>query len=170
MTGPPADRVPPADDDATAAVPPVVKSVTVPVPPHRAFEFFTGQPTQWWPAEHILVPPPRQAIVFEPWAGGRWYERSRDGSERDWGRVVTWSPPGRLVLTWQIDGRWQPVADPARASEIEVTFSPAPREATRVELAHVKLHRHGPDARAIRAALDGPSPGVTLASFAGAVR
>lgn len=156
-------------DGTQTAVPPVTKSVVVPSSAERAFAAFTERPTDWWPAEHILVPPPREEIVFEPRAGGRWYERSSDGTERDWGRVLEWSPPRRLVLTWQIDGRWQPVADPAKASEIEVTFTQADEDATVVELAHVKLHRHGPDARAIRAAIDGPSPGLTLANFAAAV-
>jgi uncharacterized protein YndB with AHSA1/START domain len=155
--------------DGETAVPPVAKSVLVPSGAERAFAVFTERPTDWWPAEHILVPPPREEIVFEPRAGGRWYERSGDGTERDWGRVVEWSPPRRLVLTWQIDGRWQPVADPAKASEIEVTFTQQDGDATVVELAHVKLHRHGADAGAIRAAIDGPSPGVTLANFASAV-
>jgi uncharacterized protein YndB with AHSA1/START domain len=153
----------------TQLVPPVAKSVVVPSSAERAFAVFTERPTQWWPAEHILVPPPREKIVFEPRVGGRWYERSSDGTERDWGRVVEWSPPRRLTLTWQIDGRWQPVADPSRASEIEVTFTPQDKGATVVRLAHVKLHRHGADAQAIRAAIDGPSPGLTLANFASAV-
>jgi uncharacterized protein YndB with AHSA1/START domain len=151
------------------ALPPVAKHVLVPASAERAFAVFTEHPTDWWPAEHILVPPPREEIVFEPRPGGRWYERSGDGTERDWGRVVVWSPPRRLVLTWQIDGRWQPVADPAKASEIEVTFRQVDEDTTAVELAHVKLHRHGADARAIRAAIDGPSPGLTLANFASAV-
>lgn len=156
-------------DSTENAVPPVAKSVVVPSSAERAFAVFTKCPMQWWPAEHILVPPPREEIVFEPHAGGRWYERSSDGIERDWGRIVEWSPPRRLVLTWQIDGRWQPVADPSMASEIEVTFTQQDPGATVVELAHVKLHQHGADAQAIRAAVDGPSPGLTLANFASAV-
>lgn len=36
---------------------------------------------------------------------------------------------------------------------------------TLVELAHVRLHKHGEDAPRIFAALDGPSPGETLERF-----
>lgn len=36
---------------------------------------------------------------------------------------------------------------------------------TRVELAHVRLDKHGPDAERIFQALDGPSPGETLQRF-----
>jgi uncharacterized protein YndB with AHSA1/START domain len=144
----------------------VAKTVTVEVPKERAFAIFTQRPLDWWPADHILVPSPREAIVFEPRVGGRWYERSADGTECDWGRVLDWRPPDRLALSWRIDGRWRPIADDTRASEIEVTFRPLGPDTTEVELAHVKLHRHGEDADAIRRALDGPSPGVTLAGFA----
>ena len=156
-------------EKAAKTVPPVAKTVTVPASADDAFEMFTERPLDWWPHDHILVPPPRVAITFEPKAGGRWFERSADGTERDWGRVLDWDPPGRLVLSWQIDGRWRPIEDPAKASEIEVTFTPRDRASTEVRLAHVKLHRHGADAQQIRRALDGPSPGVTLAGFAAAI-
>lgn len=149
----------------TTTVPPVRKSVDVPVPPERAFAHFTGRPTEWWPESHVLVAA-RERVVFEPRAGGRWYERSTDGSELDWGRVLVWEPPHRLVLTWRIDGDFRPIDDDERASRVEVTFIPRGPGGTRLELAHVELARHGRAAGRIRAAVDGPSPGETLATFA----
>lgn len=147
------------------AVPPVRKSVDVPVPADRAFAHFTRRPAEWWPESHALVAA-RDQVIFEPRVGGRWYERSTDGAELDWGRVLVWEPPHRLVLTWRIDGGFRPIDDDERASRVEVTFTRRGPESSRVELAHVELDRHGPAAGRIRAAVDGPSPGETLAKFA----
>jgi uncharacterized protein YndB with AHSA1/START domain len=58
--------------------------------------------------------------VIEPCVGGRWYERSDDGSTCDWGRVLAWEPHSRLVLSWDITADWQ--YDPALQTEIEVRF------------------------------------------------
>lgn len=154
--------------DAHEPVPPVRKSVDVPVSAEDAFAEFTGRPTAWWPESHALVAA-REAVVFEPRVGGRWYERAADGSERDWGRVLAWEPPRRIALSWRVDGDFRPIDDDERASRVVVTFTPRGAGAATVELAHVELDRHGPAARHIRAAIEGPSPGETLARFAAAV-
>ncbi|WP_218026019.1 SRPBCC domain-containing protein [Nocardia miyunensis] len=58
-----------------------------------------------------------------------------DGVECDWGRVLEWEPPHRLVVTWQINGHWQFDPDPARASEVEIRFA-ADDYGTTVTLEH----------------------------------
>jgi hypothetical protein len=76
--------------------------------------------------------------ILEPQEGGRWYER---GTERDWGRVLVWEPPQRPVVTWQSNGLYQYVPDPAHASEIELRFTADGPEQTVVELEHRYLDR-----------------------------
>jgi uncharacterized protein YndB with AHSA1/START domain len=150
----------------TGPVPPVYKSVTVGVSVADAWEIFTERPTDWWPSGHQVVPGQREAIVFEPRVGGLYYERDSDGAVRVWGRILAWEPSRRLLMTWRVDGNWQSIPDDTNASEIEVTFTPQGTSSTEVTLGHIKLHRHGDGAGPIRAALEGSSPGPTLANFA----
>jgi hypothetical protein len=72
-------------------------------------------------------------------------------------------------MTWRIDGNWQSIPDDERASEIEVDFTAVDERHTMVELAHVKLYKHGEGAERIFMALNGPSPGETLDLFSKAV-
>lgn len=152
--------------EQTNQYPDVRKSVIVDVPAEKAWAIFANRPIEWWPESHVLVKSPREEIVFEPKVGGRYYERAQDGTECQWGTMLTWDPPRKLAMTWRIDGRWQMIDNDEKASEIEVTFTPLSPDSTQVELAHVKLWRHGDGAKVIHGALNGPSPGETLARYA----
>ncbi|GAA2804569.1 SRPBCC domain-containing protein [Crossiella cryophila] len=147
-------------------IPDVRKSVVVRASPLQCFEAFTQRPADWWPPSHVLLRTPRIGLAIEPGVGGRYYEWDAEGNEIAWGVVLEWNPPHGLRMTWRVDGRWQSIPDDERASEIEVSFTPAGPGQTRVELAHVRLDKHGPDAERIFQALDGPSPGETLQRFA----
>jgi uncharacterized protein YndB with AHSA1/START domain len=150
------------------SVPPVWKSAEVACGREDAFAFLTGRPTVWWPENHRLGHG-REAVVFEPCIGGRWYERYSDGSERDWGRVLEWVPGHRLTLSWLIDGRFAPIDDDRLASRIRIVLSDLGPGRSLASIGHVDLHRHGDDAPGIRSHLEGPSPGDTLAGFVRAV-
>jgi uncharacterized protein YndB with AHSA1/START domain len=106
----------------TAPIPPIEGKTTVNVPLEQAFEVFTGSFGTWWPHQYHIGQADVADVILESHEGGRWYERGVDGSECDWGRVLTWEPPQRIVFTWQINGSWQFDPDPAHASEIEVRF------------------------------------------------
>ena len=121
-------------------LPPLSGSATVNLPLDEAFAFFTGSMTAWWPAEYHIGAADMVATVVEPAVGGRWFERGDDGTECDWGRVLLWEPPNRLVLTWQVNGYWAFDPDPAHASEIEVRFT-AEDAQTVVTLEHRHLGR-----------------------------
>jgi len=121
---------------STAPIPPITGSVTVAAPIDRAFEVFTGSVDVWWPHEFHIGAAQVAEVVLEPREGGRWYERGVDGTECDWGRVLVWHPPHRLLLTWQINGSWQFDPDPAHASEIDVRFTADGHERTVVDVEH----------------------------------
>jgi uncharacterized protein YndB with AHSA1/START domain len=123
------------------SVPTLHGTATVAMSAEQAFRFFTDSFGSWWPADYHIGQADMADAVLEPREGGRWYERGADGSECDWGRVLTWDPPHRLVVTWQINGQWQFDPDPQHASEIEVRFTPAGPEQTTVEIEHRHLDR-----------------------------
>lgn len=156
---------------AAAYVEPVFKTIRVKAPPERAFEVFTAGMSRWWLHSHSINPTksPQVEVLIEPRVGGRWYERGEDGSECDWGRVLLWEPPRRLVLAWQINGEW--TFDPAFVTQLDVQFLPQADGFTEVTLEHRDLERFGAGAAAQRAALGGEMGwGGLLAAFAESVR
>jgi uncharacterized protein YndB with AHSA1/START domain len=124
-----------------STIPAIHRTITVGAPVERTFRVFTESFTSWWPADYHIGERDMAEAVLEPREGGRWYERGIDGSECEWGRVLAWQPPHRLVVTWQINGQWQYDPDPAHASEVEVRFTPDGSGQTVVELEHRFLER-----------------------------
>jgi uncharacterized protein YndB with AHSA1/START domain len=117
--------------------------VTVDAPQDRAFAVFTENFDQVKPREHNMLGVDIAESVFEPHPGGRVFDRGVDGSECQWGRVLAYDPPDRIVFSWDINPRWQIESDLDRASEVEVRFVPQGDDRTRVELEHRHLDRHG---------------------------
>jgi uncharacterized protein YndB with AHSA1/START domain len=134
---------------------PVRKSVTVKATAERAFRVFTAEFDSWWPREHHVGQSPLERAVIETHAGGRCYGRSVDGSEADWGKILVWEPPQRFVIAWQLGGEWKYDPDLAKASEVEVMFTPQPGGVTRVDLEHRYFERHGAGAEAVRTGVGG---------------
>lgn len=134
----------------------VRKTVTVAAPIAIAFEVFTARIETWWPmASHHIGESDCAAVVIEPRVGGRWYERGTDGSECDWGRVLAWDAPNRVVLRWQLDSRWQ--FDAALDTQVDVRFTALDAGTTRVELEHRGLEAYGDDALAMRQTFSSPN-------------
>ena len=120
----------------------VRKVVTVQAPPQIAWRVFTEKMGTWWPlAVYKIGRANAVDAVIEPSVGGRWYELGEDGSTCEWGRVLVWEPPSRLVLSWDISADWQP--DPSLNTEIEVRFIADGKDGTRVEFEHRRLDRYG---------------------------
>jgi uncharacterized protein YndB with AHSA1/START domain len=120
----------------------VRKVVHVQAPPVIAWRVFTEQMGTWWPLENYKIGKAKAVdAIIEPRVGGRWYERGEDGSTCDWGSVLAWQPPARLVLSWDITADW--LYDASLKTEIELRFVADGRNATRVELEHRRLDRYG---------------------------
>jgi uncharacterized protein YndB with AHSA1/START domain len=121
----------------------------------RAFKLFTAQFDRIKPREHNLLGVDIAESVFEPYAGGRVYDRGVDGSECQWARVLVYEPPARIVFTWDISPHWQLETDLSNASEVEIRFIAESEERTRVELEHRHLDRHGDGWEGLRAGVEG---------------
>jgi uncharacterized protein YndB with AHSA1/START domain len=145
------------------SIAPIVRTVQVKAPPPRAFELFAKRMEDWWPKGRTIGKNPHVAIVVEPGAGGRWFERDADGQETHWGKVLVWEPPTRLLLAWQINSQW--THDPDLVTEVELTFAAAEGGGTLVTLEHRNLERFGADAARHAELLGGGWPGF-LAQFA----
>lgn len=144
----------------------VRKVMQVEAPQAIAFRVFTQKMGSWWPLAHYKIGKATAVdAVVEPRVGGRWYERGEDGSTCEWGSVLAWEPPARLVLSWDITADWQ--YDPALKTEVEVRFIAESPERTRVELEHRHLDRYGARREEMRRIFDTEGDwGKLLAAFA----
>jgi uncharacterized protein YndB with AHSA1/START domain len=131
----------------------VSHTLTVEAPIERAFAVFTEGFASWWPRTHHIGETDLVDAIIEPRPGGRWYERSADGSECDWGHVIAWEPPRRVLLAWQLDADWR--YDPDLITEVDVRFE-ADGDRTVVRFEHRHLERMGKRAEEVRRSVDSP--------------
>ena len=141
----------------------VTTQTVVDAPIDHAFRVFTDGIGSWWDPGHHILEAELAEMVFEPRVGGHIIDRGTDGSECRWARVLAYEPPQRVCFSWDINLRWQLETDPAKASEIEVTFTEEGPDRTRVLLTHRHLDRHGEGWEAMR---DAVGSGWTLDRFA----
>jgi uncharacterized protein YndB with AHSA1/START domain len=156
----------------------VTTSIVVDADVERAFSVFTDGIDSWWDRDHTIGDEPLAKMVLEPFEGGRAYGIGDKGGESDWGRVLVYDRPHRVVIAWDITLEWKREVDPAKASEFEVRFTPQDersgdegsargRSRTLVVLEHRHLDRHGEGWEAMRDAVASPGGwGAGLRRFA----
>jgi uncharacterized protein YndB with AHSA1/START domain len=145
------------------------RSFTVRATPEKAFAVFTEGFDRWWPRTHSVGDAPLKRATIEPRAGGRWYSLTEDGIEHDWGDVLAWEPPARLLLAWRLNAEF--AYDPALTTEVEVRFTDAGGGETRVDFEHRGLERFGAGdaANRVRSGMDAGWETI-LESFKAALR
>ena len=115
---------------------PIELEFTVACSPEHAFEVFAAKTSLWWPRAHSISGDESLTVAFEPRSGGRIYERTSDGVVHDWGEVLAWEPPHRLVYLWHIYG------ERSVASEVDIRFAET-GGATTVSIVHRGWERLG---------------------------
>ncbi len=116
-------------------VDPIIRTIIVKNSVEDAFRVFTEQMGTWWPLETHSIAVDQElgqraeTVTVDGREGGRIQEVLQDGSARDWGAVVVWEPPHRVVYSWK------PNDLPTPPTEVEVRFT-AEGEVTRVDVEH----------------------------------
>jgi uncharacterized protein YndB with AHSA1/START domain len=108
----------------------VTKSILVACDVAHAFRIWTEQIHIWWPAGHSRSSDPATQVLLEGKVGGRFYERTSQGIEHDWGEVIRWEPPHHLAYTWYLG------SGPAQPTQVDVRFTPLPTNQTRIDVEH----------------------------------
>jgi Activator of Hsp90 ATPase homolog 1-like protein len=115
---------------------PLVKKVTVPTTPVRAFEVFTAETSAWWPlVTHSIGQDTARRVEFGAGIGGQIVEYGEDGVLGVWGTVSEWDPPDRVAFSWH------PGYDESGATLVTVTFA-AVADGTEVVLTHSDWQNH----------------------------
>ena len=143
---------------------PIRKSLRVRASQDKAFRTFVAGMGTWWLKSHSLLASPQKDVIVEPRTGGRWFEVGEDGSEQDWGRVLEWAAPDRVVLAWQLNADW--AYDPDFETSVEVRFTPD-GDFTLVEFEHRDLERYGARAEELRGGYESGMDGGWAALLAG---
>ena len=127
---------------------PLRKQLRVGLDIEAAFRLFTEGMAKWWPLRtHSVGEQQAETCFFEGWVGGRIVEVLKDGSQSEWGRVITWDPYHSVSF------HWYPGRGPDTAQQVTVTFREIPG-GTLVELVHVGWETLGGDAQTRREGYD----------------
>jgi uncharacterized protein YndB with AHSA1/START domain len=99
-------------------------SVSVAMPPSRAFQIFTADIDQWWRrGMKFRHSASRSSLLrIEPQAGGRLFESfEAQGTQHviEVGRVQVWEPPRRLAFSWRNAN-----FAPHEQTQVDIQFEP----------------------------------------------
>ena len=86
----------------------------------QAFNLWTARTSLWWPVSHTVSTESGLEVIFEPRPADGSSSGRPTGTEHDWGEILEWEPPRRLVYLWHLR------ADRADATEVEIRFTTRP--------------------------------------------
>jgi hypothetical protein len=147
-------------------LPPLQRSIIVPLSVPAAFDLFVRRLPEWWPlATRSVWLREAASCHVEPRLGGRLFERSTRGEESLWGEIRRFDEPSAVVFSWH------PGLPPQAGTEVEVRFEAVhgSSDFTRVLLEHRDWERLGERASFVRGLFEG-GWGPVLERFVAAAR
>lgn len=106
------------------------KTVVVRCGVETAFHTWTEQINIWWPKGHSRSGDPATTVLMECQMDGRLYERTPEGVEHEWGKIVVWNPPTHFAYDWYLGSG---VEQPTR---VDVHFQAHQNGGTGIEVNH----------------------------------
>jgi len=113
--------------------------------PATVFAKFVNELNEWWPKAYTWSQDQLQEIRIDGQKDGLCTEIGPYGFRCDWGRVTEIIPYKSIGLKWQISPKREPIPDPAKASDIKVSFEQE-GDATKVNFEHYNFELHGDEA------------------------
>ena len=108
----------------------VHKSLTIKQNIHKAFDIWTNYIHLWWPKNHRLSKDPTSKVILEARANGRFYERTNDHAEFEYGTVELCEPPHHLIMSWYM-GSHQDLP-----SKVDIRFTELSKGLTKLDIIH----------------------------------
>jgi hypothetical protein len=113
------------------------KSLIVACNLEMAFRTWVELVDMWWPKQHSRSGQLATTVFIEPYAGGRFYERTSAGVEHIWGEVTAWNPPYSFAFDWYLG------SSQAQPTRVDVQFTAITSASTQIEIRHYGAEQIG---------------------------
>jgi len=131
----------------------ISKTIQVAIPAQKAFDRFVNKLGEWWPPEYTWSQDSLEDIRIDSQKNGLCTEIGPHGFRCDWGRVIELIENEKIELKWQISAKREPIPNPAKASNLRITFTDDGGSTT-VQFEHFNFENHGEGAVEYRNMMD----------------
>lgn len=131
----------------------IAKRLTIEAPIEKVFEKFLHEFNHWWPKEYTWSQNDLEKIFINPKVNDFCTEIGPDGFRIDWGRVTELKQNEVIAFKWQISAKREPIPNPAKASNVKVSFSSTGKN-TAIDFVHFNFENHGEGSAEYQAMMD----------------
>lgn len=120
----------------------IIKMTEIPSAAAVAYHKFVEGFPVWWPREYTWSKNKLKLITINTHENGLCSEFGPDDFRCDWGRVLEIVPGKKIRILWQIDHGRAPQPDPAKCSEVEISFEDIHENSCHLKLVHRHFEKH----------------------------